>query len=272
MMSSSVKARLATALGSAILLCTAVEHDLYLKPMSGKATPGSAQTMAMHNGDSFPGSDGPPVLERLRDSNVISAEGSTALRDIRVDGTAALADYQAPKGSFVVTTRTVPNFIELGVFSFERYLKHEELAWVISWRSKNGESLKSGRELYSKHAKALMNLDHGDFALAPVGHTAEIVLLENPTERKVGDTLAVRVLFRGKPAADQPVEVCWAKGDKMRQYWAGRTNGSGNIAIPIESEGFWKLHTIVMERRAERSEADWESFWASTTFHVGKAR
>ncbi|MCW5963341.1 MAG: DUF4198 domain-containing protein [Bryobacterales bacterium] len=253
-------------------VCVAMPHDLYLKPGASVVPPASQQRVAMHNGDSFPGSDGPPALERLRDSQVVSASGTEPLRNVRVDGKVGLADYVAPQGSFAVVTRTIPNFIELGVFSFERYLKHEELEWVVRWRAENNESLKSGREFYSKHAKALVNLSTDDFALAPIGHTAEIVLLENPAKRKPGDALRIRVLFRGKPMADQPIEASWAFGDAVKQQWVGRTNEQGELSVSLESAGLWKLHTIVMERRTDRKEADWESFWASVTFEFGEQR
>jgi len=244
-------------------------HDLYFRPPVTKVPAGSPQSIAMHNGDSFPSSDGPPVLARLRDMAVISAGGKKELQRVRVEGKAGMADYEAPKGSFVVTARTIPNLLELDPKSFESYLEHENLKHVIQWRAQNGESQKKSREFYSKNAKALMNLDEDDFALRPVGLPVEIVLLKNPSKLKVGDQLPVQVLFDGRPATALMVEVSWTPRKRKEHTWVGPTDQEGKLLIPVEALGFWKLHCIVMQRKADTSKADWESSWASVTFAMG---
>ena len=241
-------------------------HDLYLYSNSFVAKPGSAGTIAFHNGDSFPGSDGPPAFERLRDAIVVSAKGTTPLRNIRQAGKTGIGDYTVPEGSYVIGARTTPNFIQLDPKQFEDYLKHEKLDWVIRWRADNKEAAKDGRELYSKHSKALLNLDRGDFALRPVGHPVEIVLLDNPAKLGAGATIRAQVLLRGKPVAGQPLEMAWTDSKKTEMSWIGNTAQDGSIALKLATPGVFKLHTIVMERLKDTTTADWESHWASLTF------
>ncbi len=241
-------------------------HDLYLYSNSFVAKPGSASTIAFHNGDSFPGSDGPPAFERLRDANVVSAQGTTPLRNIRKSGKTGIGDYTVPEGSYVIAARTTPNFIQLDPKQFEDYLKHEKLDWVIRWRADNKELAKDGRELYSKHSKALLNLDRGDFALRPVGHPVEIVLLDNPAKVGAGATIRAQVLLRGKPVAGQPLEMAWTDSKKTEMRWIGNTAQDGSISVKLATPGVFKLHTIVMERLKNTTTADWESHWASLTF------
>lgn len=243
-------------------------HDLYLFCSSYVAKPGSNTSIHLHNGDAFPGSDGPPAFERLRDVNVIHAGGTQPVRNVRQQGTAGIGDYTVPDGSYVVTARTIPNFLQLDPTQFEGYLNHEHLDWVIRWRVDNKEFAKDGRELYAKHSKALLNLQAGDFALKPVGQPIEIVLLDNPVKAGVGAKVRAQVLFRGKPVANQPLEVAWTLGDRTEKRWVGETGKDGTIAVTLESAGTWKLHTIVMERSRTPEKADWESFWASLTFAV----
>lgn len=261
------------AWGWLILVPLLQAHDLYLYPSSFTAKPGTNASIAMHNGDAFPRSDGPPVFDRVKDAVVIHSSGIQPLRNLRKVGTAGMGDYTVPTGSYAVAMRTAPNFIGLDPTQFEGYLNHEKLDWVIRWRVDNREFAKDGRELYSKHCKALMNLDRDDFALKPVGHTAEIVLLENPAKSGAGSTVAVQVLFRGKPVEKQSIEASWSHNGRTERYWVGETNHEGKLMLKLRSAGAWKLHTIIMERSKQPEQADWESFWASVSFAVpGKGR
>lgn len=255
-------------LAMVLLATTLPAHDLYLFSASFVAKRGSATTIRLHNGDAFPGSDGPPVFERLRDVQVVHAGGVDPVRGIRQEGAAGVGNYTVPSGSYVVTARTIPNFLQLDPTQFEGYLNHEKLDWVIRWRVDNNEFAKDGRELYSKHSKALLNLQADDFALKPVGHPIEIVLLDNPTRTGVGSSIRAQVLFHGKPLASQPIEMAWTDGKRTEKRWLGETGSDGILAVKLEPAGTWKLHTIVMERCRTPEKADWESFWASLTFAV----
>ena len=55
-----------------------------------------------------------------------------------------MADVPAPneRGSFVLISRTIPNFIELDSAKFEKHSTEEGL--------EHGEAQKPGREIYSK--------------------------------------------------------------------------------------------------------------------------
>jgi hypothetical protein len=136
-------------------------HDLYLMPDSFVVKAGARVSVSMHNGDEFPESDGPPALARLRDSSVVSAKGQAAMENVRAEQKRGRAEYTAPAGGFVLMTRTIPHFIDLSPESFHDYLEHEGLGWVVEWRKKNGEAGARGRELYSKHAKAVVHAGAG---------------------------------------------------------------------------------------------------------------
>ena len=248
-------------------------HDLYLRPQLFRPNPGAVVRVEYHNGDSFPSSEVPAKIERLRDMKLLFAGGETPFTSLRIEGTATVADVKAPAqpGNFILVSRTIPNFIQLEAAKFEDYLKHEGLTDVIAWRAKNGESSKPGREMYSKYVKSLgmaarPSAEYGVNA----GLAIEFIPLGNPYELPNGATLPVRLLFRGKPAVGQAVEASNAPpgGGAVTKAMVGRTDANGEIRIPLGRPGLWKLHTVLMERRADRKEADWESFWASLTFET----
>jgi hypothetical protein len=247
-------------------------HDLYLRPQKFQLKKGEASVVEFHNGEAFPKSQVPPVLERLREAKVRWEAGEAAVSGICIVGTAALGRFRAPASTgFLITAHTMPNYIELPAAKFEEYLEHESLDSVRAWRKGNGEAGKAGRELYSKYVKSILHTAGADaFVTKPTGEVIEFVPLADPSGLKSGERLTVQILFRGAPAAGLHVEASWAGGGEVKQHQVGRTDAAGKIDIPLDRAGLWKLHAIQMERRKDTAKADWESFWASLTFAVGR--
>lgn len=253
-----------------LFVCSLTAHDLYLKPVSFRLAPGVPGKVEFHNGEAFPNSQVPPVLERLRDATVISPAGREAMTGLRIEGSAGRADFKTPQANaFLLTSRTIPNFIELAPLKFHEYLKHEGLDWVIEWRQKNGEAAKPGREMYSKYVKSILHTGPADaFVTKPAGLTIEFVPLVDPASLQPGTNLTVQVLFRGTAAPGLPVEASSFHRGAVKHRQIGRTDSEGKIQIPLQVPGLWKLHTILMEKHGDSERADWESFWASLTFFI----
>jgi hypothetical protein len=243
-------------------------HDLYLRLQTYQPAPGATVRVEFHNGDKFPASEMPVKIERLRDTRLV---GGAEFQDLRIEGTATVADVVVPsaQGLFTLTARTIPNFIQLDAKKFEDYLQHEGLQTLVEWRKQHGEAKKPGREHYSKYFKALgyVGAPTGKFD-APAGLALEFIPLGNPYAIKAGEPLRVRVLFRSKRQVGLAVALAHADGGRVSSRVVGVTNAQGEIAVPIAGAGLWKLHTIMMERKTNSSQADWESFWASFTFEL----
>jgi hypothetical protein len=253
-----------------LLLCAGLTaHDLYLRPKSFRPDAGAPLRIEYHNGDAFPASQVSTKIERLRDAKILP--GDVPLSNLRIEGMATVADGVAPKqpGNFTIVSRTIPNFIELEAPKFEEYLRHEGIDHALAWRKQNSQSGKPGREIYSKYAKAIgfVGKPSVDFS-RPAGLAIEFIPLSNPYELSAGKTLPVRLLFRGHPAPNQPIEAANFFEGKVTVTTIGRTNANGEVHIPLGRPGLWKLNTVLMERRADTKEADWESFWASLTFEL----
>ncbi|MEQ1883834.1 MAG: DUF4198 domain-containing protein [Bryobacteraceae bacterium] len=259
---------------AAFVAASAMGHDLYLLPETFVAAKSYPVLFELHNGDSFPDSELSVAVERLRDGTLHSASGSRMVDHLHVDGNRTLGSVSVPgDGNLILGIRTIPNFIQLEPDKFLAYLQEEGLSSVIEWRAKNGESAKPGRERYSKYAKSLLlaGAPDGYFSHA-VGFPIEILLEKDPHILNLGQTLPVRVMYRGEPASGLQLEAAWAGPDGKRTQIIGRTGNDGRIAIPLTARGKWRLHTIKMEHLtdANRSNqpADWESFWASFTFEI----
>jgi hypothetical protein len=255
----------------ALVAVPLMAHDLYLVPKPFRAKPGEIVTVAFHNGDDFPVPDRPPRVESMLNPQARVKGSPVAFLELRIDGKFLLADVTLPStGTAVLSVHSKPNLIELQPLKFEEYLKHEGLEHVIRWRAEHSEAANSGRERYSKYVKSLVVVGASDRSFSqPVGFPIEIIPDGDPSTLKAGDTLAMHVLFRGKPAADLQIEMAWLTPEgKAERKIAGRTDQAGKLRIPIGSRGIWKLHSVLMERCAEPAVADWESFWTSLTFEV----
>ncbi len=245
-------------------------HDLYLLPDDFVVKPGSKIRVAFHNGDSFPESEVAPKPDRLKDARLRSGTSTSPVTGLKIMGTRTVGDLDVPvRGTLLLSVHTEPTFIELAADKFAAYLKEEGLTTVIDWRTKHGETRKPGRERYSKFAKSLV-LSGGadDFYKQPLGFPIEIIPDSNPYQLHAGDSLPIRVLFRGKPMAGLQMEAAWAGKGKKKTTVIGLTDAEGRIRVPLADAGLWRLHSLMMERCADPGAADWESFWASLTFEV----
>lgn len=245
-------------------------HDMYIMPASFQPAKGATLTVGFHVGDSFPESEVSGRIERLQNPRLIGNSGTAAFRNLRVEGKRDIGDVVVGgPGELIAAVSTTPTLIELEPEKFAEYLKEEGLGHVVAWRAAHGESGGAGKERYSKYAKSLLVSGVSDgFFDHVVGYAIEIVPEADPYKLKAGDQLPIRVLFRGKPAADLQIEAAWAGDGGNKTVVVGRTGTDGRLKVPIGSVGRWRLHTIKMERCAEPAVADWESFWASLTFEL----
>lgn len=248
----------------------ALAHDLYLMPEKFVASPGMQLRVAFENGDEFPEASSPVKPERLRNTRLMSRGGTAAFENIVAGAKRTTATVRVPaEGIAILTAHTIPNFIELDAKKFGSYLEHENLTNAVKWRSAHGETLRPGRERYSKYVKSLIRSGTPDaYYRERTGLAIEIVPEADPFSLRPGSTLPVQVLFRGSPAVDVAVETTWVENGKAKMEVVGRTDGNGRVRVPVKATGPHRLHAIVMERCADPQAADWESFWASLTFEI----
>jgi uncharacterized GH25 family protein len=249
---------------------SALAHDLYIMPEYFRVSVGQNITVALHNGDAFPESEASAPIERLRDASLRSSTQAAPVENLRVDGNRTSGSVSIPgSGALLLTVRTIPNFIEIEPDKFAAYLKEEGLTEALDWRIKHGETGKPGRERYSKYAKSLLSAGSpNDFHQTVTGQLIEIIPRKDPYRLKPGDSLPVRVLFRGSPAPNLQIEAAWAGPNGKAGQAVGRTDADGRITVPLAQAGKWRLHTIKMERCSDPKAADWESFWTSLTFEL----
>lgn len=173
-------------------------------------------------------------------------------------------------GSHVIRFDTSAIDIELESTKFGAYLLDERLIDILAERQRQGEEDKPGRERYSRHLKALVQV--GDkldpLVTQPVGQELEIVPLIAPHSLRAGQELPIKVLFRGQPLSGRAVSIAQKWRGRVAEVFQ-RTSDAGIAKFAVEPRGQWLVRLIHMHRAQGPDTAagiDWRSYWASLSF------
>jgi uncharacterized GH25 family protein len=247
----------------------AAAHDLWLVPDASPA-PGKPVRVLASVGMDFPRSEHAPDPAAFKRRLLILPDGSEGeLKAAGKDGLSGVLEFTPPKaGVYVVAVQTQPRLITLPADKFNEYLVTDGMPHIYRLRAKEKTLDQPGRERYSKHVKALVQVGKGGGGDASrvVGLQLEIVPLRDPFALKAGQTLPVRVIFQGKPLLE--ANLGWqlpGDGETARGYV--RTDARGEALVPIARAGLMTLRLTHMTR-PKAKEYEWESFWTTLTWRV----
>jgi uncharacterized GH25 family protein len=255
-----------------LLTVEASAHDCFLIAKPYRATPGSPVKIEIHIDDAFPGKHVPWNPERI--TRFHQWHGRTLLDSVvpepLEDSSGVLRNLQQA-GLHLFVVDWAARQIEIESKAFTQYLQKEGLDHIVKLRKERKEDTKAGRERYSRYLKTFVSQGIGneDAYRHIVGQRIELIPLENPAAKKVGDTLRVRLLYEGKPVQGAKISAIYSgakvkPGSYTQSY---RTNKEGVALVRLTNPGIWLVRTVYMIP-AERPDVDWESFWASMTFEV----
>ena len=247
-------------------------HDLFLVPERFQLPAGRPLHVALVNG-TFTLSENVVARERVR--AILLASGDTTIEAVPTAwserGETTWVELPAPPaGTMVLGVSLHPATIALAGEDFEAYLVEEGLDDARVERERLGVAADSARERYAKHAKVVLRVGDGggDGWSEVLGFPAELVPLADPSALAPGDTLRVRAMVGGAPAAGLALNAGWkAPRDSARRVAAARTDSAGVASIPIGGAGRWYVKTIHLAR-ADEPGLDYESEWATLTFEV----
>ena len=243
-------------------------HDLWLVP-DPSLTPGKPAVVRANSGMDFPVSEHAPDVGAFPRRLVLLPDGTAGTLDAagKDDKSGLLRFTPAQPGVYVVAVETKPRVIKLSADDFNAYLVSDGLPHIFELRSKERTLDKDAVERYSKSPKALVRVGAGPGdPCRVVGLPLEIVPLRDPFALKPGDTLGVRVLFRGKPLAD--ANLGWDHpGDGPMPSGTVRTDGQGTALVPVARAGLMTVRLTHMTR-PKTKDYEWESFWTTLTFRI----
>lgn len=268
-------------LAAALAACTAplLAHDFWLMPTPGHAAPGATVAVTVNVGEQYPVPDAFVEPARVLMMQMVGPGRQVGAITPRLtrqgEGLVTPVTLPGTPGTYIIETRLTTRFIELQPKEFTAYLEEEGLGRVVAERQRLNETGKPGRERYSRWPKALIRTGAGDAShvTTPLGVTSELVPSVDPTQAKVGDTVAFQLRFEGTPVAGARLSRIVTGDAPFAQRISHATTDAEGWAHFTVAEGPQFIGTVHMVRRSGETgpeAADWESYWTSLTFEASK--
>jgi hypothetical protein len=267
-------ARLTTVISVAMLLAAGgvklLAHDMWIEPTSYRPDMGRVMGLRLRVGQDFLGDPlprDPSLIERFV---VADADGEKSV--VGRDGAdpAGLLRLTAP-GLVLVGYHSKPSPVVLTPQKFNQYLTEEGLDAIAALRAKRGETGAEARELFVRCAKSLVMAGAPAESQADrvLGFPLELVAERNPYLVKSGESLSVRLIYRGQPIAGVLVTALNQRDPTAKV--AARSDKAGRVQLRLPEAGPWLIKAVHMIPAAPGSDHQWESFWASLTFELPDA-
>lgn len=177
------------------------------------------------------------------------------------------AQFEVRKeGAVFVAYESQVQLSELPANRFNRYLKEEGMAHLISAHDKEPKSTSLIREEYIRCAKSILWTGAGTFKDQWLGLPLEIKCANNPFQRTTGCPLVLQVRFEGKPLAGLLIKGIQTESDTNLP--PVRTDAHGMVKFPCNEKGRWMFSAIHMLPNTGDDSTSWQSYWASLTLVV----
>ncbi len=264
----------AVLLSAALRAAPALGHEFWLAPSSYTGTPRQVVEVTALAGSGFRGvrkawSPARSVRLVARTTSTLDLARAASAGDVVW---ARLAPDDDGGAMLAFESKFTP--IALPSAEFDAYLREEGLAEPLKARGR-GPAGTPGRERYRRCAKTWLPGRDRARAVTPIGLPLEVVPQATPG---ADSELPVLVLWGARPLAGALVKA-WraplladgapadgATRDSVGLAWQGLSDQRGRLSVPVAAAGEWIISVVHMVACAEKSEADWESTWASLTF------
>ena len=257
-------------------------HDFWLIPDPFRVASGAQVEIYGQTSSKFPTSESAVTPDRVADARVLGATATERIDDLSQRGTSLVLRHRPRSaGQRVVAVTLHPRSVRESAASFRRYLELEGAPEALARVDREG--LLRGRDSvtrrYAKYAKTLVEVGTGGAAAFSrvAGHPLEFVPERDPASLRAGDTLVVRLLYRGQPLANARVHAGNVPAAEGRPQLAASSispdlhltsSSDGRLRVPVATGGLWNVRTLHIVQAEAGSGADWDTHWATFVFVV----
>jgi len=243
-------------------------HNFWIEPSAFTPAPGQRLAVRLRVGQELKGNPVPRDPALMKRFVAAGPAGDSPVPGVPNTEPAGFEAFAAP-GLYTIVYDSGRSPVELEAAKFEEYLQQEGLEKISALRARQGKSAASAKEVFSRCAKALLNVGNGGSGPGfdrVFNQRLELVAEKNPYALAGGGELPVRLLYEGKPLAGALVMALQRDPpDKVDKVMA-RTDARGRVTLKLDRPGFWLVKAVHMIQAPPDAGADWESFWASLTF------
>jgi uncharacterized GH25 family protein len=245
----------------------AATHDYFLMPETFFLHKGDKLTLHLVEGDQFVKQNEVGAhAAKITSFMLYSGKKKVDLTSLAKDSAAILINYpmeNAGQSLIAVTTAVEHSNSSRDAYAdFLTTLGYNNLADKV--KSSNQFRVK---EKYARYMKTLLSVDNHDGREYDkvLGEQSEIVLKDNPYDKRYGEDFVAQLLFMGKPAKGETVSVYIKSlgGNVYVQNYT--TDNKGEITITMSREGIYMLRNVHVEPTTDK-DADYVSWWTSYTF------
>lgn len=260
-------------------------HDFWIVPNALQVNPGGIMELRGQTGVKFPTSQIAVTSDRVSEARVVGANSDERLTDLTTSGKSLLIRHRPTvPGQRIVavalatrSTRTTPEHLK-------RYIALEGAPELAERYGQEATFPKSDSvtQVSAKYAKTLVEIGRGGPRAfdKTIGHALELVPVNDPSRLHAGDTLVVRLLYRGQPVpraylrAGGAAHGVTAMSDSVAsaapapEGVLAETGADGTARIVLREHGLWNVRTLHAAPVAEAGARTWEVYFATLVFSV----
>jgi uncharacterized GH25 family protein len=255
-------------------------HEFWLEPQQYIFSRTDEINIRFKAGEHFRGENWTGNQEKVKELKLYYADIIDDLTDALSEENGDSLQFSLhEEGTVVVTFNNLNSFINLEAEKFNAYLLEEGLQTVLDYRNQHNEKDSVGREFYQRSVKTIMQVGALKTEVYKKQTTlpVDIIPLSHPYKLNNGDTLKVKLLFKGEPLVNAKVRA-WHKLLGKVKDTSYISNAKGEISFPVKTTGEWMLSCVTMIRVTDDTNptpvaASWQSYWGSVTWgYTGKNR
>jgi Domain of unknown function (DUF4198) len=269
------------ALFMGLIYCVSAEpHDFWVQPAQYWLQPQIAASMTLQVGHGPFRQRSPIPVNRISRFEAIGPGGSASdLRgSLHLGGSADDGElmFSLP-GAYVLVLQTDNRAqSHLPAIRFNDYLKVEGLTPALEQRERLRQTDRDGSEIYSRQAKAIVQIGPPDASsqiqvTQPLGLPLEIVPEANPYARPQPRALPVRVIYEGQSLQGALVKLTHLESDAA-PLEAHLTDRMGRATFVMPTQGSWLLNVIWTKPLPRSRETDFETIFSSLSFGFPSTR
>ena len=262
-------ARLLATFALTLLSVPALAHDMWIEPSTFLPVPGDIVPIRLRVGQKLLGDPIPRDPQLVKDFVIEQGVEGSKVRTPVVgrDGGDPAGFVRPTSGLAVVGYQSHPSRVDMNADKFNQYLAEEGLDAIAAERARQHLTGSGARDLFTRCAKALLYTGAARGAQdRRLGFALELVAEKNPYETN-GD-VPIRLTYQNRPLAGALVVAInrLRPDDKL----TARTDAAGRVRFHFTPGGLWLVKAVHMVGAADRTRADWASYWASLTFQPAR--
>ncbi|MBP6686937.1 MAG: DUF4198 domain-containing protein [Lacibacter sp.] len=256
-----------------ILVLPSLAHEFWLEPQQYIFSRTDEINIRFRAGEAFTGDNWKGNRDKVSELKLYYADIVDDLSDALTDDEGDSLQFSIhEEGTAMVTFNNINSFIEQEAATFNSYLLEDGLQSAIDYRNQHNETDSIGREFYQRSVKTIVQVGtvKTDVYKKQTTLPVDIIPLSHPYKLSNGDTLKVKVLYRGEALANTKIRI-WHKLLGKVTDTSFMSNAKGEISFPVNTTGEWMVSCVTMIRLANDPKAQWQSYWGSVTWgYTGK--